>query len=65
MMTMIIENDDHGKPAYVSSGKLVIITQDNRQHEIRRQKLKNIMVLEEYNKISTIRSPEKLIIVTT
>ena len=29
MMTMIIENDDHGKPAYVNSGQLVIIRQDN------------------------------------
>ena len=57
MMTMIIENGDHGKPAYVNSGQLVIIRQANRQHEIRKQKLKNIMVLEEYNKISTIWSP--------
>lgn len=29
MVTMIIENDDHGKPAYVNSGKLVIKRQDN------------------------------------
>ena len=43
MMTMIIENGDHGKPAYVNSGQLVIIRQANRQHEIRKQKLKNIM----------------------
>lgn len=47
MMTMIVYNDDHdtGKPAYVNTGKLVIIRQDNLQHETRKQKLKNTMVL--------------------
>lgn len=40
---VIIGNDDHDhdtkKPAYVNSGNLLIIRQDNRQHAIRKRKV--------------------------